>query len=66
MAVAPVAVPAPPPVPGSVSVYLPGTADLDWYLYTESDTFFYEARGYSAYNPEVGSYYAPAAGTYYV
>ncbi|MFL5358484.1 pre-peptidase C-terminal domain-containing protein [Archangium sp.] len=50
----------------TVSVTMPGTADLDWYLYTSSDVNQYAARGYTASNPEVGSYQAPAAGTYYV
>ena len=45
---------------------MPGSADLDWYLYTSSDLNFFAARGYTAYNPEEGTYYAPAAGTYYV
>ncbi|MFY0565125.1 pre-peptidase C-terminal domain-containing protein [Archangium lansingense] len=54
--------------PGTVTVKLtmPGGADLDWYLYTESDLNFFAARGYTTSNPEVASYNAPAAGTYYV
>ncbi|WP_083682281.1 pre-peptidase C-terminal domain-containing protein [Archangium sp. Cb G35] len=54
--------------PGTVTVKLtmPGSVDLDWYLYTETDLNFFEARGYTTSNPEVGTYNAPAAGTYYV
>ncbi|HEX5744630.1 MAG TPA: pre-peptidase C-terminal domain-containing protein [Archangium sp.] len=54
--------------PGTVTVKLtmPGSADLDWYLYTASDLNFFEARGYTTSNPEVGTYEALAAGTYYV
>jgi len=54
--------------PGTVTVKLtmPGSGDLDWYLFTESDLSFFEVRGYTTSNPEVGTYEAPAAGTYYV
>jgi endonuclease/exonuclease/phosphatase family metal-dependent hydrolase len=54
--------------PGTVTVKLtmPGSGDLDWYLYTGSDLNFFEARGYTTSNPEVGTYEALAAGTYYV
>jgi endonuclease/exonuclease/phosphatase family metal-dependent hydrolase len=54
--------------PGTVTVKLtmPGSADLDWYLYTASDLNFFEARGYTTSNPEVGTYEALTAGTYYV
>ncbi|HEY0094259.1 MAG TPA: pre-peptidase C-terminal domain-containing protein, partial [Archangium sp.] len=54
--------------PGTVTVKLtmPGSADLDWYLYTGADLNFFEARGYTTSNPEVGTYEALAAGTYYV
>jgi Bacterial pre-peptidase C-terminal domain len=49
-----------------VKLTMPGSADLDWYLYTASDLNFFEARGYTTSNPEVGTYEALAAGTYYV
>jgi endonuclease/exonuclease/phosphatase family metal-dependent hydrolase len=54
--------------PGTVTVKLtmPGSGDLDWYLYTATDLNFFEARGYTTSNPEVGTYEALAAGTYYV
>ncbi|WP_375771673.1 pre-peptidase C-terminal domain-containing protein [Archangium gephyra] len=54
--------------PGTVTVKLtmPGSADLDWYLYTGTDLNFFEARGYTTSNPEVGTYEALTAGTYYV
>jgi endonuclease/exonuclease/phosphatase family metal-dependent hydrolase len=54
--------------PGTVTVSLsmPGGADLDWYLYSASDLNLYLERGYSTSNPELGSYSVSAAGTYYV
>ncbi|QRN95053.1 pre-peptidase C-terminal domain-containing protein [Archangium violaceum] len=54
--------------PGLVTVKLtmPGTGDLDWYLYSGSNVSTYLTRGYTTANPEVGTYSVPAAGTYYV
>ncbi len=40
--------------------------DLDWYLYTASNTTNYVARGYTTNNPETGSYNATTTGRYYV
>ncbi|WP_257454441.1 pre-peptidase C-terminal domain-containing protein [Archangium lipolyticum] len=54
--------------PGFVTVKLtmPGTGDLDWYLYSGSNVTTYLTRGYTTANPEVGTYNVSAAGTYYV
>lgn len=49
----------------TVAVTVPGTADLDWYLYAASNTSTYVARGYTSSNPETGTY-AATAGDYYV
>lgn len=49
----------------TISVSMPGSADLDWYLYSESNTSSYLTRGYTTANPETGSY-AASAGVYYV
>src|SRR5262249_35024201 len=49
----------------TISVDAAGSADLDWYLYDASDTATQLARGYTAADPEVGTYAAPA-GTYLV
>ena len=50
----------------TVTVTVPGSADLDWYLYSASDTTSYLARGYTASNPEQGSYTVSSAGQYLV
>lgn len=49
----------------TLKVTVPGSADLDWYLYSASNTSSYLARGYTTANPETGTYTA-AAGEYYV
>jgi endonuclease/exonuclease/phosphatase family metal-dependent hydrolase len=49
----------------TVAVSVPGTADLDWYLYAAANTSTYVARGYTTANPETGTY-AASAGDYYV
>jgi hypothetical protein len=43
---------------------MPGTGDLDWYLYSGSNTSTYLTCAYTTANPEVGTYNVPAAGTY--
>ncbi|MBN1206894.1 MAG: lamin tail domain-containing protein [Myxococcaceae bacterium] len=50
----------------TVTLTISGSADLDWYLYSEADTSTYLARGYTASNPEQGSYSVSTPGTYYV
>lgn len=49
----------------TVSVTVPGSADLDWYLYPVSNPTSYLVRGYTSANPETGSYGA-APGDYYL
>jgi hypothetical protein len=53
--------------PGTITVKLtmPGSADLDWYLYRAGSTS-YLTRGYTVNNPETASYSASTTGTYYV
>jgi hypothetical protein len=53
--------------PGTVTVKLsmPGTGDLDWYLYSASDLNLFVTRGYTTANPELASANL-AAGEYYV
>ncbi|MCB0315264.1 MAG: T9SS type A sorting domain-containing protein, partial [Calditrichaeota bacterium] len=41
-------------------------ADLDWFLYHESNLSSWVARGYTVNNPEAGSYNATATGRYYL
>ncbi len=50
----------------TVSVDHETGADLDWYLYKSTDTANYVARGYTASDPETGSYTADWVGKYYV
>ena len=50
----------------TVSVNIDGSADLDWYLYTASNTTNWIARGYTVSNPETGSYNVTATGRYYI
>ena len=50
----------------TVSVDHESGEDLDWYLYKSTDTTNYVERGYTASDPEVGSYNADWVGKYYV
>jgi hypothetical protein len=43
-----------------------GGGDLDWYLYSASNTSSYLTRGYTSSNPEQASYNITQPGTYYV
>ncbi|WP_434388159.1 endonuclease/exonuclease/phosphatase family protein [Melittangium boletus] len=52
--------------PVKVKLSMPDMDNLDWYVYTAEDTVLFTARGYSASNPEVGTFTAEAPGTYYV
>ncbi len=51
---------------GNVDIILDilGAADLDWYLYHESDTVNWVARGYTTSDPETGSYNCAVARYY--
>ncbi len=49
----------------TVKVSMPGSADLDWYLYKSGSTS-YLARGYTTSNPETGSFTLTSTGVYYV
>ncbi len=50
----------------NISVAIDNTADLDWYLYHESNLSSWVARGYTVNNPESGTYNATTTGRYYV
>jgi hypothetical protein len=50
----------------TVSLTMAGGADLDWYLYSASNTSTYLTRGYTSSNPETASYTVSQPGTYYV
>ncbi|MDQ3262064.1 MAG: PPC domain-containing protein [Myxococcota bacterium] len=49
----------------TVSVTVPGSADLDWYLYASTNPTSYLVRGYTSANPETG-FYSAAPGDYFV
>jgi endonuclease/exonuclease/phosphatase family metal-dependent hydrolase len=49
----------------TITLTMTAGADLDWYLYSASNTTNFLTRGYTVNNPEQGSYSA-AAGTYYL
>jgi hypothetical protein len=50
----------------TVSLTMAGGADLDWYLYSASNTSTYLTRGYTSSNPEQATYNVTQPGTYYV
>lgn len=47
-----------------ISLSWSGSTDLDWFLYRESDTSSYLARGYTTNNPESGTWQVDQSGWY--